>query len=248
MRSFIIHMPTDVSRAPNVQKLLAGLPEAEVVTAVNGRDELAAGRVRTRPGDLHTPAYPFALSPGEVGCFLSHRACWQRIVADNLDYALIGEDDLALDPELWPHVQTLIETHATPQDVIRIPARDREKPVHVRATSGPAQLFLPRVIGLQTVCQVVGRDAAARLLAASEIIDRPVDTFLQMHWITGQPVHTILPSGMRELTRELGGSTIQKKTRAGSKPAREIKRAIYRAQVALRPQKPDQAGSFVVRR
>lgn len=237
MRSFIIHMAGDARREPNARRLAAALPAAEIVDAVIGRDALAAGTVPLRPGDLHSPRYPFPLGPGEVGCFLSHRACWQRIADGPDDTALIVEDDMAADPALWPQVMALIAAHAGPDSFIRLPAKAREKPAKIVARKGDARLFLPRVIGLQTVAQVVGRTAAGRLLAASETLDRPVDAFLQMHWITGQTVHTILPCGVRELTADLGGSTIQKKTRPGGKLGREVKRAAYRVAIALRPQR-----------
>lgn len=236
MQSFIIHMPGDARRAPNVARLVELLPQAAVVDAVDGRAVLADRAARTRPGDLHAPHYPFALAAGEIGCFLSHRACWARIVADNLDHALIVEDDMHPDPILWPHVLDLVAAHAGADSFIRLPAKTRERPVAEIDRRGPARLFLPRVIGLQTVAQVVGREAARRLLSASETLDRPVDTFLQMHWVTGQPVHTILPCGVRELTGELGGSTIQK-TPAGGRLMREVRRAVYRARVAMRPQR-----------
>jgi GR25 family glycosyltransferase involved in LPS biosynthesis len=83
----------------------------------------------------------------------------------------------------------------------------------------------------------VGKGAAQRLLDASAQIDRPVDTFLQMHWITGQPIHAILPNGNAEVAHQIGGSTIQTKIPAQGKLAREFKRLIYRARIALRPQK-----------
>ncbi len=237
MRTFIIHMAGDRKRAPNVRQLLDRLPEAEIVDAVRGADVLAAGGVETRPGDLHAPGYPFALSGGEVGCFLSHRACWQRIVEEGLDHALIVEDDLSpISPE-WEAALQLARAHAGRDSYIRLPAKPREIPVAMVAKKGPALLFLPRVIGLQTVAQIVGQDAARRLLAASETIDRPVDSFVQMHWVTGQRVHTVRPSGVRELTEELGGSTIQKRP-AGSRALREIRRAIYRARIRARPQRP----------
>jgi glycosyl transferase, family 25 len=121
---------------------------------------------------------------------------------------------------------------------IRLPFKNREQKGAVIATDGDSRLLLPRRIGLQTGCQVVGRAAAKRLLATSEQIDRPVDTFLQMHWVTGQPVHTLLPNGLSEIAGQIGGSTIQQKTRTSQKLMREIKRAWYRTQVKLRPQRP----------
>lgn len=235
MKSFIIHLPGDHKRAPNAQALLEHLPGAEIVDAVLGRAVMDTALLR--PGDLHRPPYPFPLSPGEVGCFLSHRACWQRIVAERLEQALIVEDDLAIDPGPWAEAMVLVADHAGPDCYIRLPAKPGEKPGVTLAEYGAARLFLPRRIGLQTVAQVVGRNAAARLLAASTVIDRPIDAFLQMHWVTGQPVHTILPCGVRELTRDLGGSTIQKKP-AGNRLAREARRALYRARIALHRQRP----------
>jgi GR25 family glycosyltransferase involved in LPS biosynthesis len=234
MQSFIIHMRGDQKRQENATQLLAMLPNARITDAVRGKDVMAT--IRTDPGTQHSPRYPFPLAPGEVGCFLSHRQCWLRIVEGDYDYALIAEDDLCIDPTLWPEVMDLIHSHASSETYIRIPAKNREKPVAEVASRNTAKLFLPRVIGLQTVLQVVGRDAAKLLLAASETLDRPVDTFVQMHWVTGQQVHTILPNGICELTDKLGGSTIQKKTRVGNILTREIKRVWYRAQVNLRPQ------------
>lgn len=235
MHSLIIHMPGNSKRAANVEHLLYILPNAEVVEAVNGRDAVTHRQHPTRKGDLYAPYYPFPLSPGEVGCFLSHRQCWQRIVDEGWDVVLIVEDDLALEPEFWQAALSLIEAHADADSFIRLPAKRRESPAAVIDQSGDSKLFLPRVIGLQTVAQVVGRNAAANLLAASTTIDRPVDTFLQMHWIHGQKIHTILPNGVSELTEELGGSTIQRRPR-GNKLAREFKRTLYRAQISTRLQ------------
>lgn len=47
------------------------------------------------------------LSRNEVGCFLSHKKCWQKIVDDKLQYAIVVEDDIFLDKELR-HMSTYI--------------------------------------------------------------------------------------------------------------------------------------------
>lgn len=237
MRSFIIHMSSSLARQANAQTLLETLPNAELVEAVNGRDPARIADVDISGGDLHRPHYPFDLQPAEIGVFQSNRKIWRRIVDQDLDYALIVEDDLQIDAKIWASVMSLVADHATSDMFIRLPAKDRETPVQVLARAGDSALFLPRRIGLQCICQVVGRNAARRLLKATNKIDRPIDTLLQMHWVTHQPVHTIWPTGNREVAGQIGGSTIQRKTRASGKLAREFRRAWYRAQIARRPQK-----------
>lgn len=238
MHSLIIHMSSSTARRPNAERLRDDLPNAELIEAVDGRAPDRAPDVAALPGDLHRPHYPFPLRPAEIGVFESHRRCWRKLVEAGWDYALITEDDLQIDPARLDRALAMIRDHASPEMYIRLPVKQREKPVHVLASDNDMQFILPRVIGLQCICQVVGRDAAARLLVATDKIDRPVDTLLQMHWITGQTVHTILGAGNAEIACQIGGSTIQTKTRASGKLTREFKRALYRTQVALRPQTP----------
>lgn len=238
MRSFVIHMSASTARRANAETLCAALPNGELAEAVNGRDPAQIAHVDLHPGDLHSPRYPFALRPAELGVFESHRNLWRKLVEEEIDLAIITEDDLAIDPDRFAQTLDLIRPHATSDSYIRLPVKQRERPAQVLAQQGELQLILPKLIGLQCICQVVGRSAARRLLAASDRIDRPVDTLLQMHWITGQPVHAVLGTGNREVAAQIGGSTIQKKTRPGDKLGRETKRAWYRAQLALRPQRP----------
>lgn len=231
-------MSESTARRGNTDRLLEDLPKAEVVEAVNGRDPAQVADVARSEGVTFAPHYPFALRPAEIGVFQSHRRCWQRVIDQGWDYALIAEDDLAVNVDRLATAMDLIAVHATPEMYIRLPVKARETPAALLAQKDDMQFILPRVIGLQCICQVVGRHAARRLLEATEIIDRPVDTLLQMHWVTGQPVHAILPNGNAEVAQQIGGSTIQTKTRASGKLTREIKRAWYRTQVSMRPQKP----------
>ena len=230
MQSFIIHMSSATKRRANVDTLCTLLPEAEIVEAETGPSQIERSR------NLYLPRYPFTLGRGEIGCTLSHRKCWQMIVDRGLDYALIAEDDLAIDTSLWDDALSLIAQHATPDHFIRLPAKRREDPQETIASRGQAAFFLPKIVGPQTVCQVVGRNAARRLLNATRRMDRPIDTFLQMHWIHKQPIHTILPNGVSELTEQLGGSTIQARTNWIDKLRREWRRMAYRRRVARRPQ------------
>jgi GR25 family glycosyltransferase involved in LPS biosynthesis len=216
---------------------VADLPQAEVLEAVDGRLPKVQASVDVRPGDLFEPRYPFAIAGGEVGCFLSHRKAWQKIVDEGWDTALVVEDDLEIDPDTRDALLRLIARHAGPQRFIRIPPKDREPVTTVTDREEGLLLFTPRRIGLQTTAQLVGREAAKRLLACTERLDRPVDSFLQMHWASGQKIETILPNGCREKSFASAGSTVQNKTRSlGQKLRAEILRARYRRAIARRPQ------------
>ncbi|WP_171097901.1 glycosyltransferase family 25 protein [Ruegeria sp. HKCCD7255] len=238
MRSFVIHMSSSTARRANADRLCAQLPNAELFEAVNGRDPQQIADVDVFPGTLHRPHYPFPLRPAEIGVFESHRAIWRKMVEDHIDLAIITEDDLGLDPDRLSAALGLLAPIATPEHYIRIPVKQREVPAEILAEKDDLRLILPKVIGLQCVCQMVGRRAAERLLAATDQIDRPVDTFLQMHWITGQPIHALQGSGNREVAQEIGGSTIQTKPPMSDKLTREVKRALYRAKLHLHPQRP----------
>ncbi len=238
MRSFVIHMSSSTARRENAERLCADLPNAELFEAVNGRDPEQISDVCLHPGNLHRPHYPFALLPTEIGVFQSHRRIWQKMVDENIDLALITEDDLRIDPAQLQQILALLKREATPDHYIRIPVKQREIPAQTIAEENGLRLVLPWVVGLQCVCQMVGRRAAARMLAATDQIDRPVDTFLQMHWLTGQPIHTLLGSGNREIAGEIGGSTIQKSPPFSDKLTREFKRAAYRAKLYSYPQRP----------
>jgi len=233
MRSLIIHLARATARAENVSHLLAHLPDATVVDAVDGQNPAQDANHVVVQNDLHHPHYPFGLTKAETACFMSHRKCWKIIAEGDAPFALIAEDDLKVDPPCFGPALALAERYASEESFIRLPAKDRERPAGTTARQGGAALFLPKTIGLQAVCQIVGRKAARRMLDATQVIDRPVDTLLQMHWITGQPVHSIQPNGVTEMGV---ASTIQSKTRTSDVLMREVRRATYRAQIRRKPQ------------
>ncbi|MEX0338357.1 MAG: glycosyltransferase family 25 protein [Arenibacterium sp.] len=239
MRSMVIHMSSSRARRDNAEKLLLDLPRAALIEAVDGRDPDQIAHMRCHPGTLYRPHYPFPLRPAEIGVFLSHRKCWKTLVDSGDDFALIAEDDLTVEPGQLATALDLIREHATPKMYVRMPVKDRERQGDVIAEQTGMRFILPRTIGLQCICQVVGRDAAKRLLRATEEIDRPVDTLLQMHWVTGQLIHAILPNGNKEVAQEIGGSTIQVKTSGKGKLKRELARAAYRTRIAMHPQRFD---------
>ena len=92
---YVIHLERAEARRANVQEIVDSCPApASVQCAVDGRrlssDEIASFCRRR----IHDPRYPFELRNGEVATFMSHRACWRRMLDERLDAALVMEDDI----------------------------------------------------------------------------------------------------------------------------------------------------------
>ena len=96
-------------------------------------------------------------------------------------------------------------------------------------------LLRPHSPPLRAIGQFVTREAAERLIAVTAPFDRPVDTFLQMNWVTGLTLLAVTPTPIRDVSRETGGTTVQR-TGMGflQRLHHEAMRPVYRAQVLAR--------------
>lgn len=233
--TFVIHLDRATAREAQVDALCDASPfPARVVSAIDARDPPGAGAEAWglyEPG-LLMPRYPYALRDSEVACFRSHRKCWTMIVEQDLDAALILEDDVEIDRSGFAAALDLAMPAMADGDFIRFPYKRREDEGQEVARNGDIVLRRPREVALGMQAQIVTRDAAIKLLAATRVFDRPVDCLLQMPWIHGARVLSVWPSGISERSGELGGSTIGHKTPGWSKIKREIQRPLYRRRLA----------------
>ena len=231
VEAFIIHLARAEQRREQVEKLRRDLPvPSHVIDAVDGNALSEAEIAPVYQPHIHRPRYPFALRPGEIGCFLSHRRAWQAIVDQGLDAGLIVEDDVEVDVGTLKRLLSLHEGIFDPQDYLRFPHKANETGRTVAEGKG-ASIFKPDVPGLGMVMQLVGKEAASALLEATRRFDRPVDTSIQL----GYPAIRLLssqPLCVREISAQIGGTVIQGKQKSlGETITREGKRAIYRARM-----------------
>jgi glycosyl transferase family 25 len=230
-KAFILHLERAIPRTANVERLRARLPiESEIVAAVDGgeltQDEIGRAYAPRR----FKPRYPFALAATEIGAFLSHRAAWKRIVDERLDFAFIFEDDAQIDAEPFSALLEFVSAERAAWDYVLLPAKPIRKGAAV-ARRGAFCLLRPDAPPLRAIGQVVSITAAERLLDRTLPFDRPVDTFLQMTWVTGQPLLVASPSPVSDVSREAGGTTVQRKSLGFAERLRhEAMRPIYRAQ------------------
>jgi GR25 family glycosyltransferase involved in LPS biosynthesis len=159
---------------------------------------------------------------------------WRRIVDENLDFAVIFEDDAEIDAGQFAALIEFVSAERTAWDYVLMPALPVRSGTAV-ARRGALALILPDAPPLRAIAQIVSRDAAERLLERSLPFDRPVDTFLQMTWVTGQPLMVASPSPVRDVSLETGGTTVQRRSMGlFERIHHEAMRPIYRARVWAR--------------
>lgn len=154
-----------------------GFPAWEFLDAVEGR-KLAAEEIRRRYDDESARLrYGKSLSPGHIGCALSHLDMYRRILDENLGAALILEDDAVIGEHalqvldcllarLDPDQPTIILlSHAKYYRIFGGWRLDRERKVH------------PIHMARGTHAYLVTRAAADRMLNAM-----PRVTVVPDHW------------------------------------------------------------------
>jgi len=240
VHAFVLHLARASSRRANAQALveacqaIPGIDRAEIWPAVDGSTLDSTTLTETVGADLFAPAYPFALNPGEIGCFTSHRQIWAEIIRRDITAGLVIEDDVGLDRPAFDAAIALALPHITHLNYIKLrntPPRGKTQLIDSMANT---RLLLGAEPGLGMQSQLVSPTAAQHLLDQSEVFDRPVDTLIQSHWHTGLRVATACPAGVAHIGHQLEGSTIQKTRRKtlSEKLKREITRGIYRRRVS----------------
>jgi glycosyl transferase, family 25 len=233
-KAFILHLERSRQRQAQAEAITAAVPmPAEILAAVDGQKLSEADIAAVYLRQIHAPRFYLPLNRSEIGLFLSHRAAWRRILEEGLDYGVIFEDDADIDPVQFSRTCAFASASRSQWDYVVAQAM-KEPPASARSEGRRVTLHHPRSPPLRTLAQFVSNAAARRLLAVTERFDRPVDTFLQMSWVTGVELLTFKPSGVYEVSGALGGSTIQHASKsAQEKIWRELSRPIYRAQVRL---------------
>ena len=231
LKAFIIHLDRATARKPIVAELTAALPmPTEVFSAIDGAalDHDALYANVTRKSHVR-PHYPFELSKGEIACYKSHRAVWQKIVDEELDAGIVFEDDAVIDPAAFGPALELAKMHIDEQGVIQFQTRPIAGAAEAVTQDDGVKLLRPPVVLLRLTATMISNVAAARLLAATQVIDRPIDSLLQLTRVTGQPICVVAPSGVSEVSDAIGGTTIQKRGKSNAERiSREFQRARYR--------------------
>jgi glycosyl transferase, family 25 len=185
--------------------------EIERLVAVNGKVLSGSERKEYEPTERKFWDWTsHHLTAGELGCFLSHRHFWRKVVEEKLNFAFVLEDDMILSPEIVSFFESIdwIPKNAS---FVKLDFSPVTKD-HLYPVSEPLSHFcsrkIVRIVGRTygTGCYVVSQQAALSALKHSQKIPLPVDLFLfdaRFEFAPTQEIYCVFPA----LSLDDGGST-----------------------------------------
>ena len=126
---FVIHLERAEARRANVGEIISSCPvPASIQCAADGQSLSTDEITRFYRRQIHSPHYPFELRNGEIALFMSHRACWQRMLDERLDAALGMEDDIRLGGARFADAMALALEHVESLGFIQFATRPLRPP------------------------------------------------------------------------------------------------------------------------
>jgi glycosyl transferase family 25 len=146
------------------------------------------------------------LSAGELGCFSSHYAAWEKLQSDDADQYVILEDDVIVD---WAFIGKLAEVDLADLGISYL----RLYYKFPGATAVVRENFIERARSLVelggtaygTQGYAITKSGAKVFLTHCRVVTRPVDDEMDRAWVHGQPNLAVFPFPIME---ESSGSTI----------------------------------------
>ncbi len=178
----LINLSESKGRLAHSQQELAkfGL-SFERLEAVDGRKMSKDELDKISPWDKSAFFKP--LSPGEVGCYLSHVAAAEKIVRENWPHALVLEDDFRLTPHFNDVVSAALKDAPPGFHIIKLQGNVNAGEV-VASINSDHKIMRYRCISAQTVAQLWSLEGAIAFLSTARPLRRPVDVQLK-HWWEG---------------------------------------------------------------
>lgn len=172
--------------------------------------------------------YGYDLSWGELGCLMSHRKAWQRVV-DLGQTCMVLEDDVTLLPIL-EHALTVAKTFEGHWDLFRLHSVQDKLPVQVCEIEG-FRVFENLDDPGSAAAFLIKPVAAARLLEMSESFFMMNDDFVEARFLHHQRILAIRPYPFEA---GWGDSTINDRRKPYMGPLVRIRRELYRVPFGLR--------------
>lgn len=180
------------------------------VSAIDGQtDDLTQSPAQYSQA-LNAKQFFVALKLAEIACFQSHYKALLGFVAQQ-DYQtlLVLEDDVELMPGQHLHLPKVAAYMAseTPM-LVKLYAKRVESGRTIAFPLKEVACILPNKVPLGFQAQMYNKAAAKELLTKFKAFGRPIDVEVQLWWRYQTKIMLLKPNLIRELSLEVGGSTI----------------------------------------
>ena len=146
------------------------------------------------------------VTPGDIGCYLSHTAAWSFLAGQPYKMLLIVEDDAVFQPGWTKTLHDVLEAYR-PGMLMKLSWQRPGLTRDVGAIDDTYRLVRPLTHQACCAAYLVDKDAAQGLLDHAFPIYVPVDHYMESPWQSGVPVLSMMP----RLVRQRGvASTISK--------------------------------------
>ncbi|MBR7651417.1 glycosyltransferase family 25 protein [Brucella oryzae] len=146
------------------------------LSAVDGRALSPEDMERLTPA---TSLWPHAITPSELGCYLSHRKCLEIIANGKEEYGAVFEDDVSFSP----HIGRLLkdESWIPPSaDLVKLETTSKTVLVGKLSEIADTHIRIGRLLSIHlcTGGYIISRSAAQKVLSLMEQVLVPIDNLI----------------------------------------------------------------------
>lgn len=222
---YLINMENDEIRLKKSVSILSEIGmDFERIEAIDGRKLSVSDIEKSYDESLNNRCFKHPLLHAEIGCYLSHRLAWQKIVDGESEGAFIFEDDFSVTGDLKTVIRA-VTNDKQPWDIIKLyTRRPHKKMFHAKSLGKSHKLVKPYNIPNTTLAYAIKRDAAKKLLEEKLPFYRPVDEDHKRFWEHGLDIRLVLPVVLAPGTEAMSENSIER-TRKSTLGRRNLNQA-----------------------
>lgn len=109
------------------------------------------------------------LTPGAIGCYLSHMETWRRLAASGREWALVFEDDARIPRDLWARASPAVREAPADWDIILLGYEGDTAPIPGSSRLARVRRFLR--LHAYLISQKAAKKLAGNMLPMSQQVD-----------------------------------------------------------------------------
>ena len=200
MRTFIINLKHSLERRAKMESQLLKLNIAhEFIEAIDGRKMTETERRNV------TREVNYAFLPGEVGCALSHLEIYKKITYENIDAALILEDDVVINNDLREILDN-VTLSTTKPEILLLSRVNKYYKKPLKSINGSYSIHKTQQ-ATTAHAYIINQKAASNLLQNLYPVWMVSDKWTLFEDLSLAKIHSIVPFPVR-LSEEANASTI----------------------------------------